>query len=267
MLGICKLWTTLARIFVLLVSLGAGYQAFQFVRNSEEVAIAPPPPAPVVHAQVLVAAKDIPQGGKITDRDFAWVEWPKNAVPNGALTKQTHNIENPEVLGSIAKSAIYSGEPIRGERLIRTDKGYMATILPKGKRAIAVKVEQETSAGGFILPGDKVDLILTQRVDGVGVTSETILENIRVLAIDSTTAGEQDTKNLSPKRTATLELTLFQSEVVVQAQQVGSIALALRSAEDSAEDAEVNDRRRTQVFVRVQPDHWSAGSQGASVID
>lgn len=262
-----QLWTTLARIFVLIVSLGAGYQAFQFVRNSEEVVMAPPPPPPVVHAQVMVAAIDIPQGGKITDQNFAWVDWPKSAVPNGALTRKDGEKGNPDVLGSIARSAIYSGEPIRGERLIQTDKGYMATILPKGKRAIAVKVEQETSAGGFILPGDKVDLILTRRVDGVGVTSETILENIRVLAIDSTTAGEQDAKNLSPKRTATLELTLFQSEVVVQAQQVGSIALALRSAEDSAEDAEVSERRRAQVFVRIQPDHWSVGSQGASSID
>lgn len=252
---------------MLLVSLGAGYQAFQFVRDAEEVVEAPPAPRPVVDTQVLVAAIDIPQGGKISDRDFTWVDWPKNAVPKGALTKKSGETVNHEILGSIARSAIYSGEPIRGERLIQTDKGYMATILPKGKRAIAVKVEQETSAGGFILPGDKVDLILTRRVDGVGVTSETILENIRVLAIDSTTAGEQDGKNLSPKRTATLELTLFQSEIVVQAQQVGSIALALRSAEDSAENAEVSDRRRPQVFVRVQPDHWSVGSQGPSAID
>ncbi|WP_299484034.1 Flp pilus assembly protein CpaB [uncultured Roseibium sp.] len=269
MLGIFKLWTKLARIFVLLVSLGAGYQAFQFVTQSEvEVVVAPPPPEPVAQARVLVAAKDIQQGGKISDRDFAWVEWPKNAVPEGALTKMDGEAEAQNVIGSIARTAIYSGEPIRSERLIQTDKGYMATILPKGKRAIAVRVEQETSAGGFILPGDKVDLILTREHDGVGVTSETILENIRVLAIDTTTAGEQEAKNLSPKRTATLELTLFQSEVVVQAQQVGSIALALRSAEDSADNAEVSERRRAQVFVRVHPDHWSVGAtNGINSID
>ncbi|WP_420332513.1 Flp pilus assembly protein CpaB [Roseibium sp.] len=266
MLGLCKLWTKLARIFVLLVSLGAGYQAFHFVKDTEVAVAAPPPPPPVEHAKVLVAAKDIPQGGKISDQDFAWVEWPKNAVPAGVMTKVKGAEASQDVIGSIARTAIFSGEPIRGERLIQTDKGYMATMLPKGKRAIAVLVGQETSAGGFILPGDKVDLILTRELEGVGVTSETILENIRVLAIDSTTAGEQDEKNLPPNRTATLELTLFQSEVVVQAQQVGSLALALRSVEDSAENAEVTERQRAQIFVRVNPDHWSVGSaQGGSL--
>ena len=122
----------------------------------------------------------------------------------------------------------------------------MAAILPKGKRAIAVSVEAETSAGGFILPGDKVDVILTRRSD-TSAHSETILENIRVLAIDSTTAGEQDQKNLSPKRTATLELTLPQSEVIAQSQQIGTIALALRSAQDSADDAEEDGGRRRGV--------------------
>jgi len=267
-LGKCKLWTNLARVFVLLVSLGAGYQAFHFVMDSGETEAPPPPKPVVVSTKVLVAAKDILQGGKITEEDFTWAEWPKNAVPQGALTKKDGEFAADSVLGSIARAAIYSGEPIRNERLIQTDKGYMATILPKGKRAIAVRVEQETSAGGFILPGDKVDLILTRQIDGVGVTSETILENIRVLAIDSTTAGEQEEKNLSPKRTATLELTLFQSEIVVQAQQVGSIALALRSAEDSADGAEVAERNRPQVFVRIQPQHWSVGtSQNSSPVD
>ncbi|MEJ2459739.1 MAG: Flp pilus assembly protein CpaB, partial [Novosphingobium sp.] len=83
--------------------------------------------------------------------------------------------------------------------------------------------------------GDKVDVILTRVLKDKLVRSETILENIRVLAIDSTTAGEQEAKNLSPQRTATLELSLNQSEIVIQAQKIGSIALALRSAEDSEE--------------------------------
>jgi len=122
----------------------------------------------------------------------------------------------------------------------------MSAILPKGKRAIAVSVEEETTAGGFILPGDKVDLILTRNLDDI-VFSETILENKRVLAIDATTAGEQDQKNLSPKKTATLELTLAESEIVAQAQQTGTISLALRSAQDSADDAEEDKSRRNDV--------------------
>ncbi|MCX2724141.1 Flp pilus assembly protein CpaB [Roseibium salinum] len=155
-----------------------------------------------------------------------------------------------EYSGQIARAPIFAGEPIRPERLINTDKGFMSAILPKGKRAIAVSVEAETTAGGFILPGDKVDLILTRKSDR-GATSETFLENVRVLAIDTTTAGEQDQKNLSPKRTATLELTLSESEVVAQSQQVGTISLALRSALDSEDDAdEDNSRRRGVSYVK-----------------
>jgi pilus assembly protein CpaB len=197
-------------------------------------------------AQVLVAKQDIQLGGKISKADMSWANWPENAIPLGAVTKQTKATAMEEYEGRIARAPIFAGEPIRPERLINTDKGFMSSILPKGKRAIAVGVEAETTAGGFILPGDKVDVILTRKSD-TGALSETILENIRVLAIDTTTAGEQDQKNLAPKRTATLELTLSQSEIVAQSQQTGTIALALRSAQDSADDAEADGTRRRGV--------------------
>ncbi|WP_428650559.1 Flp pilus assembly protein CpaB [Roseibium sp.] len=257
------------RLFVLLIAAGAGIGAFYLVMNKEEAPVIPVVVAPVVTGtKVLVAAKDIPLGGKLTDKDLEWADWPESAVPEGVVTKDIDPSAMEMLLGRIAKARIYSGEPIRTERLINTDKGYMAALLPKGKRAIAVRVEQETSAGGFILPGDKVDVILTRKIGDGHVTSETILENIRVLAIDQTTAGEQETKTLSPQRTATLELTPAQSEVIVQSQQVGSIALALRSAEDSAEVAVVEEkkRRKDAKFVRVQENRWSIGDvQGTGV--
>ena len=203
-------------------------------------------PAETKKVQVLIADVDIPLGGKLTKENFNWSDWPEDALPRGAVTKASAPSAEEEFIGRIAKAPIFAGEPIRPERLINTDKGFMAAILPKGKRAIAVRVEEETTAGGFILPGDKVDLILTRRLDE-GVLSETILENKRVLAIDATTAGEQDQKNLSPKKTATLELTLEESEIVAQAQQTGTISLALRSAQDSADDAVQDDGRRRDV--------------------
>ncbi len=250
------------RLFVLAIAAGAGILAFNLVMdNQKELPALPIVVTQVVeNTQVLIASKDVMLGGKLTEEDLEWADWPENAVPAGAVTKNTNPDAREVFLGQIAKARIYSGEPIRSERLINTDKGYMASLLPKGKRAIAVRVEQETSAGGFILPGDKVDVILTRKISDGHVTSETILENIRVLAIDKTTAGEQETKNLSPQRTATLELTLDQSEVIVQSQQVGSIALALRSAEDSAEIAMVEEKRQREAkFVRVQPDRWTVG--------
>jgi len=241
-----------ARILVLAIAVAAGILAFRMVMiaggSSDQVANVP---APVEQAkgQVLTAANDILLGAKLTAEDMAWTDWPEEAVPVGAVTKQINPSANEELLGQIAKTPIFKGEPIRPERLISTDKGFMSAILPKGKRAIAVAVEAETTAGGFILPGDKVDLILTRRTNDTAL-SETILENIRVLAIDTVTAGEQDQKNLPPQRTATLELTLGQSEIVAQSQQVGTIALALRSAQDSADNAGPTETRRGVNLVK-----------------
>lgn len=245
-----------ARIFVLAIAVAAGFIAFRMVMmsggNQSEPVVVQAPPKTQAEAEVLVAAKDIALGSKLTEDDFSWGEWPESSIPKGSVTKESDPTAKEKYSGRIARAPIFAGEPIRPERLISTDKGFMAAILPKGKRAIAVSVEAETTAGGFILPGDKVDLILTRKVKGKGneedvVVSETILENVRVLAIDTTTAGEKDQKTLSPKRTATLELTLPQSEVVALAQQVGTIALALRSAQDSADDADSDTGRRRGV--------------------
>jgi pilus assembly protein CpaB len=248
------------RLLVMAIAVGAGIMAFRIVMDNQPTGVMPAAVEVVQETQILVAANDIMLGGKVTGSDISWVEWPESAVPVGALTRRGHPAAVDNFIGQIAKTRVYAGEPIRSEKFIDTDKGYMAAILPKGKRAIAVRVEEETSAGGFILPDDKVDVILTRKHSERNVSSDTILENIRVLAIDSTTAGEQESKNLSPKRTATLELTLQESEIIVQAQQVGSIALALRSAEDSGENAVVKyHERRDANFVRVQPDRWSVG--------
>lgn len=252
----------IARILVLAIAVAAGIIAFRMVMMSGGT------PEPVIvqqqpteqKAQVLVAKKDILLGGKLKPDDMTWANWPEDAIPLGAVTKQTNPEAEDQYMGRIARSPIFAGEPIRPERLINTDKGFMSAILPKGKRAIAVSVEAETTAGGFILPGDKVDLILTRRSDN-GAISETILENIRVLAIDNTTAGEEEQKALNPKRTATLELTLAQSEIVAQSAQVGEIALALRSAQDSADDAELDNSRRRGVSYVKYGVTSQAGSQ------
>lgn len=249
----------IVRILVFLFAAGAGFMAFRLVMDNQR----PAPPvivaAPVVISKsVLVAVKDIPMGKKVRASDFTWREWPENNISHGLITRSDDSEANNRFVGMIARGNIFSGEPIRAERLINTDKGYMAAILPKGKLAIAVKVEQETSAGGFILPGDKVDVILTREIDDENLVADTILQNIRVLAIDSTTAGEKETKNLSPKRTATLELNSDQSEIIVQAQQIGKIALALRSAEDSYDISEAEQTMGRQAkFVRVQSGRWT----------
>lgn len=233
----------IARIAILGVALGAGLLAARLVISNSSA----PPQEVVVEApvtgveQVLVASRDVKLGSQLAASDLTWADWPRNATPAGAILRSRQPDAAASLSGRIARAPLYSGEPLREERLIATDRGFMAAILPKGQRAIAVPVEAVTTAGGFILPGDKVDLILTRAQNGRGgdgFLSETILANVRVLAIDTTTAGEQDEKALPPGRTATLELSPEQAEVVTRAQQIGTISLALRSAADSADDAD-----------------------------
>ncbi|MXN66422.1 Flp pilus assembly protein CpaB [Stappia sp. GBMRC 2046] len=235
----------IARFAILGVALGAGLLAARLVISNSSA----PPEAVVAEApvtgveQVLVASRDVKLGSQLAASDLTWAEWPKGSTPAGSILRSQQPDAAVSLSGRIARAPLYSGEPLREERLISTDRGFMAAILPKGRRAIAVPVEAVTTAGGFILPGDKVDLILTRARNGRsgdGFTSETILANVRVLAIDTTTAGEQDEKALPPGRTATLELSPEQTEVVAQAQQVGTISLSLRSAADSADDADDN---------------------------
>jgi pilus assembly protein CpaB len=233
----------IARLAILGVSLGAGLLVARMVMTSDSE----PPSEPVIVAEtaekdeVLVAGRDIALGQQVREDDLGWTDWPRDLTPLNAILRSDRPDAVGEIAGRIAKAPVYSGEPVREERLISSDRGFMSSILPKGKRAIAVSVEALTSAGGFILPGDKVDVILTRQSgqrSGNNFTSETILQNVRVLAIDTITAGEQEEKALPPGQTATLELVPNQAEVVAQATQLGTISLVLRSVQDSADDAE-----------------------------
>ncbi|MEI2385389.1 Flp pilus assembly protein CpaB [Breoghania sp. JC706] len=229
----------LARIAVLGVALGAGLIAARLMMN-----MSAPAPDPVETVQlksvidttdVLIASDDIALGSVLHAKDMSWEPWPKGSVTAGFITRQEKPDALTEMAGRIAKAPVFAGEPIREQRLIKTDRGFMSAILPKGKRAVAVSVEAVTTAGGFILPGDHVDVILTKagRRGSSGAVSRTILQNVRVLAIDTKTKSENDEKSLPPNRTATLELDPTQAEIITESQQLGTIALTLRSAEDS----------------------------------
>ena len=130
------------------------------------------------------------------------------------------------------------GEPIREAKLVNAKgSGFMAAILPSGMRAVSTQISPETGAGGFILPNDRVDVILTPRgnrdADKGGVSSETILRNIRVLAIDQT-VEEKNGQKVVVGKTATLELLPSQAETLALSQQIGTLSLALRSIADGS---------------------------------
>ena len=162
--------------------------------------------------------------------------------------------------GSIARYPFVNGEPIREAKLVNAKgSGFMAAILPSGMRAISTQISPETGAGGFILPNDHVDVILTRRdrdaekaAGGDTHSSETILANIRVLAIDQN-VQEKDGQKVVVGKTATLGLTPAQTETLALSQQLGSLSLALRSVTDAARDAPQSEEktggRRTGVNI------------------
>jgi pilus assembly protein CpaB len=182
----------LARIAVLTVALGAGGFAALLVARQDSGS-APPPPAPqIATIDVLVAAADIGIGNKLAIGDVRWQNWPEAAT--GPFIRKS---DDPDAIshlaGSIARASFSVGEPILESKLIKADgAGYMAAILPSGRRAESVEISPESGAGGFILPNDRVDVILTARdslaqkngIDAYRV--ETLLTNVRALAIDQT---------------------------------------------------------------------------------
>ena len=241
-----------SRIIVLFLALAAAAAAFVVANGSRtapsEIAAAPPP-APAPTDDVLVASKDLPLGTSIADSDFAWQSWPKDAVTPGMLRKS----ENPKIIdelkGSFVKVALTQGEPVHRDKLVKgANGGFMSVILSAGKRAVAINIDSQgaTSAGGFILPNDHVDVIRTYHQEarsavgassGEGFVSETLLTNIKILAIGQ---NVQD-KNGQPVvvgSNATLELDPAQAETVILGQRTGQLSLVLRSMLDANDKGE-----------------------------
>jgi pilus assembly protein CpaB len=249
-----------ARLVVLVVAVAAGGVAALLAGRSGEEA--PPPPAPVATTQIdtvdiLVAKTDIALGQGVSAQDMHWQVWPVQAASPSFIRRS----EKPDAIvaltGAIARGPFVAGEPMREGKLIKANgSGYMAAVLDKGMRAISTEISPETGAGGFILPNDHVDVILSRRERDADKTAagadshstETIMTNIRVLAIDQT-LGEKDGQKVVIGKTATLELTPRQAEQLALSRQLGTMSLSLRSLADAGETALPNDddRKRTGI--------------------
>jgi len=225
-----------ARIVVLSIALGAGGLAAYLASGSRE-APAPAPVAQIPTVDILVAKADIGLGQSVKPDDLQWQAWPQ-ATSGNFISRASKAEAVKEFTGSIARSPFIAGEPIREQKLVKSDgSGFMAAILPAGYRAISTEISPETGAGGFILPNDRVDVILSKREknpDSKGpdiTTSEIILTNVRVLAIDQAPKEKEGTSSMVGK-TATLELKPEQAETLARARQGGVLTLALRSIVD-----------------------------------
>jgi pilus assembly protein CpaB len=225
--------------------------------------VAAPPPVAVAApqkpmAQVLTAKRDLPVGTRITPMDLAWQAWPADAlnasfVTNGAApavqvqgaqkaaqsaAQATHDmiaVQGPMQAfdGAIVKEAMVQGEPVIARKVVRGGQsGYMAVVLLPGMRAMAVPINAESAAGGFILPGDRVDVLQSRAgPDGKGFITETLMRNLRVLAIDQKTEPGKDAKAMVGT-VAVLEVPAADTLILARGKAQGEMHLALRSYAD-----------------------------------
>jgi pilus assembly protein CpaB len=220
-----------AQVVVLVLALGAGGIAAVLVMRSEPPA-APPPAAPqVATVDILVAKTDIEIGRRLSSDQVQWQPWPVTAASSEYFRQADSPGAVKEVAGSITRAGFVSGEPILKAKLIRADgSGYMAALIRPGMRAISTDISPEAGVGGFILPNDHVDVILTRLEKSNGEDafhSETILTNVRVLAIDQT-VEEKNGQRVVIGKIATLELAPPQAETLALARRLGSVSLMLR---------------------------------------
>lgn len=197
-----------------------------------------PTAAPVVVqnsvTRILVAAADLPAGQILRAQHLAWADWPADGVTTDFVREATggqgpgHDLE-----GAVVRSSLLAGEPVTERRVVKPgDRGFLAAMLTPGSRAVSVEIDAATGIAGLVFPGDRVDVVLTHVIsqEDRGAhrrASETVLVDIRVLALDQRVDDQAGKPAVA--KTATLELSAKQVEVVTVAAQLGRLSLSLRS--------------------------------------
>ena len=234
-----------SRIAILGVALVAGVGAFFLMMGNRPNET----PVQVVQqvkeetARVLIATRDIQRGERLSTDDTTWIAWPKKGIQPTFITDATPDArENME--SAVARSLIVTGEPIVNAKVVRAgNAGLMAAILSPGMRAVTMRVSPETASGGFILPGDRVDLMHT-----VNGSTRMIFEDVRVLAVNSFYSENSETPHIEGSN-MTLELAPEDAEVFLSKRSSGAFSVVLRSIFKPEGDVAGVHRRRTNVNI------------------
>ncbi|MGP1283525.1 MAG: Flp pilus assembly protein CpaB [Parasphingopyxis sp.] len=194
---------------------------------------------------VLVATRALPVGTIINADSFRFQPWPEELIEGSYFIREETSID--DLLGTVVRSDITAGQPITQGSLVRPgDRGFLAAALGPGMRAVTVPVSVQSGVAGFVFPGDRVDLVLTQEVEGGGegpplAASETIIRNLRILATDQRTTNETNEDGQTEVRvssTVTVEATPRIAEKIAVAQTIGQLSLSLRSIADNTAELE-----------------------------
>jgi pilus assembly protein CpaB len=215
----------------LLMTVGTVFVARNWLENQR------PGPTPVaqapVHTQVLVARTDLPTGTFINEQHVRWQIWPDDNLPDNYLVKG--KADQAKLFGSVLRRGVAAGQPIGRSQIVKAgDRGFLAAVLKPGHRAYTIKIGAASAIAGLVFPGDRVDLILSQKINKKQQVSETILSNLRILAIDQSLNDQSNQPRVG--KTATFEVTPKQAEILAVAAGLGKLSLSLRSlAKNEAE--------------------------------
>lgn len=268
---------TPSRLALLVVALLSGCMAaFLAIQSTAQDTISVAETAPVIEiarearVQILVAKQVIGFGQRLSAQSVGWEEWPEESVRSDYITFAA----DPEALtgmsGTVARFEIFPGEPIRTQKLVRSDYGYLSAVLDSGMRAVSVSVSAISASGGFISPNDHVDVVLT-RPSMPNSIPQTILHNVRVLAINSRLGeigatgapdfpDDQRAEVFTNQAIATLELGATEAEVIIGSATIGQISLVLRSITDLAERDEIAHLGANEA-IRISSPFWNQTGQ------
>jgi pilus assembly protein CpaB len=186
---------------------------------------------------VLVSALNLPVGSRLNPDSVRWVAWPQGSINDSFVTQDKRPEAVTELTGAVVRLPMFEGEPLRPEKVVDSSTRIMSSLLPAGKRAVATEISVATGAGGFVLPNDRVDVIMVRKGDSGSLLTENVLNNVRVLAIDQQIREGEDGTSSVVGATATLELTPDQAKIITVAQQLADrLTLALRSVADAQEN-------------------------------
>ncbi len=263
----------MSRIVLLVVALLAGgVAAFLATQHGQPpqaaMAEAKISPAPAPTTRVLVAKADIGVGQRLSAATVEWTDWPNAQLRPDYVTATATPDAIARMSGNIARADFFAGEPIRAQKLVPASGGYLSAVLEKGKRGVSVTVTQESASGGFVVPNDHVDVVLTRQSDK-GQDSETILTDVRVLAINArlgATGAAGDSASQSPadatsqvfsdRAIATLELNPAQAEVIINATTLGKLSLMLRPVDDNGAAVSPEDQA-ANAAIRMSSPFWT----------
>jgi pilus assembly protein CpaB len=216
-------------------------------------------PAPIAISEVLVASGNLQPGQPLSVGDVRWQRWPTSSVDGQFIVKASGLTAASVVNGTVVRAPIVAGEPITNAKIVKSNStGFMAATLTPGMRAVSISVSVVSVAGGFILPNDRIDLILTVTGNegAKRAVAHTVVSDVRVLAIDQQ-SDDKNKKAVADVKTVTLELTPAQAQDVARAQAQGTLSLALRALGDS-------DVADTQAGGSQQAKNQAASSQADS---